>query len=269
MILRACAALVLIGLLAGCESQRGQVPEDLPTYASFEALETSQPLTQNAPPPPFNETVTQFAQIDSGLNRLAGGRYSVQLSFDGTFAGESGSASANASAEVLFDQVSSARRVNVTTSGGLIGEASNAYEAVRLGEDTFLVRDGACVASGGDSAAAGADLSAGALIGGVTAAVPAGRQAVINGETVFAYTFTPDALNLPSVRPASDGSLTIDSYELWIAPAQGAVIRYYVNLSVENALIFDRPTPVTGTVIIRYDANDLDIANNITVPFGC
>ena len=48
-----------------------------------------------------------------------------------------------------------------------------------------------------------------------------------------------------------------------------AVVRFYVNLDVENAFIFDRQLPVTGQVILRYDLYDIGVVPNITVPFGC
>ncbi|MCS7072749.1 MAG: hypothetical protein NZM00_14685, partial [Anaerolinea sp.] len=133
----------------------------------------------------------------------------------------------------------------------------------------FLVRDGVCLTGARADAAAAADLRAGDLIGGVSQAVPAGRQAVINGEAVYAFRFEPDAFRLPAIRLEAGGALTIDSAELWIAPARRAVIRFYANLTVTRALLFDRARPVDGAVLLRYDLYDIGTAFNITVPFGC
>ncbi len=265
----ALLALALL-LAAGCRSQRNLSPAEVPTAASLDALATAQPLTQNAPPPPYNAEQTRFARIDDGLNQLPGARYVVQLQFDGAYSETGQQVNASARAEVALDQLTSARRVLLTTQGALIGQPEDtSFEAIKLGEDAFLVRDGACLSGGGADAQAAAGLSAGDLVGGVVRAVPAGRKAVINGEEVYAYTVAPEDLSLPSVQLGDNGRLTVDSAELWIAPARNAVVRFYVNLSVENAIVFDRPSPVTGTVLLRYDASDLGQPNNISIPFGC
>ncbi|MBK8022822.1 MAG: hypothetical protein IPK19_15655 [Chloroflexi bacterium] len=99
--------------------------------------------------------------------------------------------SASARAEVWFNQLASARRVNLSTTGELIGQSENsAYEAVRLGPDSFLVRDGACLVGAQGDAQTTADLRAGSLVGGVRQATPGGRQAVINGQMVYPFSFT-------------------------------------------------------------------------------
>lgn len=261
--------LLLILTLAACDG-RGQRPEDLPTQASVEGAATALPLTQFAPPTPYNRPVTAFDHVDNRLNELPGYRYVVQLEFDGVFARTPREANASARAEVWFNQVASARRVILNTSGELIGQSeNNVYEAVRLGPDAFLLRDGLCLSGAGDAAETAADLSAGTLVGGVTNAQPGGRRATINGEESYYYTFDPADLRLPALRAADDGRITAQSGELWIAPARNAVTRFYLNLEVENVVIFDRQLPVTGTVAIRYDLYDAGTAFNITVPFGC
>jgi hypothetical protein len=260
--------LLLLIALAACG--RGQRPEDVPTLASVDAVATSIPLTQFAPPTPYNLPVTAFDHVDNRLTELSGWRYVVQLEFSGVFARTPREANASARAEVWFNQVASARRVALTTSGELIGQTEdNAYEAVRLGPDAFLVRDGLCLAGAGDAARTAADLSAGTLVGGVRRAIPFGRRATINGEDSYYYAFEPGDLVLPALRAGDDGRITLQSGELWIAPAKNAVTRFYLNLDVENVVIFDRQLPVTGTVLIRYDLYDAGTAFNITVPFGC
>jgi hypothetical protein len=260
-----------ICLLAACDSQRGQnVADVIPTQASLEDLATALPLTQNAPPPPYNGEVTRFSLIDNGLNELPGWRYLVQLEFDGVFSRTPRETQASAQAEVSFNQLASARRVNFSTSGDLIGQEEDVtYEAVKLGPDSFLVQDNACLSSGSSAAETAAEVSAGSLVGGVNRALPAGGHAVINGEDAYTYNFAPEDLNLPPVRLGDDGSMTVNSAELWISPTSNAVVRFYVNLYVENAVIFNSQLPVTGDLIIRYDAFDFGTPFNITVPFGC
>lgn len=295
------ATLVLCALvLAGCESQRGQRIEDIPTLASIDAVNTAQPLTQNAPPPPFNRDQVAFARIDAGLSALSGWRYEVQLEFTGAYTDTPLPAEGSARAQVWFNQLASARRVVFETSGGLFGAAASApadtratpggpliggiggigatatpmpaaltSEAVRLGPDAFLVRGGVC--SGGEAAATAADLSAGDLIGGLRTITPAGRQTTLNGQAVFAYAFAPGDLLTPMLRTAEGGpsSVSVQSADVWLAPAHGVIVRYYANLAVERMAVLGGTRPVTGTLLVRYDLYDIGQAYNITVPFGC
>lgn len=260
--------LTLLLLAAACTTQRGLQPSDIPTRASLDSLSTAVPLTENAPPAPYSGTVTRFNAVDSGLAELSGWRYVVQLDFDGVFADTPREADASAHAEVSFNQLGSARRVLVNTSGELLGQSDDtSFEAVRLGPDNFLVQNAAC--STGNAAETAAGLSAGQLMGGVTRATPAGRRATINGEDVYLYTFAQEDLLLPSIRIGDNSAVTLTSGELWIAPARGAVVRYYLNLDVTNVVVFDRQLPVSGQVRMRYDLYDVGSAFNITVPFGC
>lgn len=292
--------IVLLVFAAGCRSQRGQDPSTIPTPASLNALATFAPLTQNAPPPPYNLNVAQFATIDAGLNTLTGAHYIAQLQFDGVYAGTTRDADASARLEVFLNQLPSSRRLLFSRTGALadgdtptstpaptiartgtpnpataiaeaaasIANASGAdFEAVQLGNDAYLIRGETCLT--GNDAATATRLSASAFVGGVTLAQPAGRQAVINGETVYAYAVEDEALLLPAVRVGDGGSLTIESYELWIAPARGAVVRYYLNLQLENATLLGQTTPVSGALYLRYDADQLGTSYNLTVPFGC
>jgi hypothetical protein len=259
--------ILVIVALAGCTGQRGQQPEDIPTLAAFDPLATAQILTQNAPPEGFRESVT-FLEVDANLGVLPGARYVVELEFEGVFSRTTRQTSATATAEVWLQQIGSARRVTVQTAGELLGREDNAFEAVKLGPDAFLVQDGLCLQGGADASTA-AGLRAGTLVGGVTRALPAGLKATLNGEDAWKYTFTTADLLLPNIRLGEGGTLAATGGELWVAPAYNAVVRFYVNLDVTNAFIFDRQLPVSGQVVIRYDAYDLGIVPNITTPFGC
>ncbi|MFN8375861.1 MAG: hypothetical protein U0694_23685 [Anaerolineae bacterium] len=258
--------------LAACD--RGSItdPSQLPTAVDPETAPTEFFLTQNAPPSGFSSV--SFPQIDANLNLLAGWRYEVTLAFNGVFASTPRETSAEASAQVWFNQLGSARRVLLQTTGELIGqEEDTAFEAVRLGPDAFLVRSGVCLTNAGDDAAAAADLSAGGLIGGVTNAQPTGIHAIINGNLgmeSWQYGFSNADLVLPAIHTAEGGSIAMATQgEIWVAPSQNVVVRFYVTLNVENAIIFDRQLPVTGQVIIRYDLFEMGVAQNISMPFGC
>ncbi|MBI1259193.1 MAG: hypothetical protein GC204_17115 [Chloroflexi bacterium] len=256
-------------VLAACTTPRGLQPGDIPTRASINDLSTSIPLTENAPPTPFNNTQTGFTSVDNGLNDLSGWRYVVQLNFTGVFADTPRQANATAQAEVSFNQLASARHVIVTTSGELIGQTGDtSYEAVRLGPDAFLVRGGTCYQANDDAKTA-ADLRAGQLVGGVSRATPGGKRATINGQDVYFYTFDAGDLVLPSIRIGDNGQVNMTSGEMWISPAHNAVVRFYLNLDVTNVVLFDRQLPVTGQVTMRYDLYDIGSSFNITTPFGC
>jgi hypothetical protein len=253
-------------LLAACE-QRVLTPAPLPTQADPNAVATGVVLTQNAPPPPYNVAI-QFPAIDDRLADLAGWRATVRLEFDGVFARTTRPAQASASAEIEFNQLASARRVLVETVGELVGQAEDTtYEAVQLGPDAFLIRQGVCQ-SNTDAAELASGLRAGSLIGGVTQAVPAGRRATINGVDVFGYSFAQEDLVLPTIR-GDEGTVTMTSGELWFSAQHNAVVRFWVNLEVSNSFVFDRQLPVDGTVVIRYDLYDIGTPYNITVPIGC
>jgi hypothetical protein len=259
--------LAVLCLLTACNGRRGQTIDLIPTPAEIDPLATAIYLTENAPPPGYRDSIS-FPQVDAGLNALDGWRYQVQLEFDGVFARTPRETTANATAEIWYKQVGSARRVVVSTSGELIGREDNAFEAVRLGPSAFLVRDNTCSQDTTDAITA-ADLRAGTLVGGVNHATPTGRRAIINGQEAWQYAFTTADLNLPSIRLSNEGSMAATGGEIWIAPAHNAVIRFYVNLTVDNAIIFDRQLPVSGSVILRYDLYDIGQPENITVPFGC
>jgi hypothetical protein len=269
---RLSSIVILLLVLTACSGRRGQDANTLPTRASFDSAitaVTAAAMTENAPPEGFRGAVS-FPEVDANLTALSGWRYLVTLEFDGVFARTPRETSATARAEVWFNQLGTARRVLVETAGEMIGQEENAiYEAVRLGPDAFLVRDNTCLSNAGEDAATTADLRAGQLVGGVNSAMPTGRRETLNGEDVWEYAVAVENLNLPSIRLDEGGRMVGATGELWVAPAHNAVIRFYLNLDVENAYIFDRTLPVTGQVIVRYDLFDIGVVPNITVPFGC
>lgn len=262
----ATIALLLLVVLTACG--RRSTPEPIPTVADIHALATAQIMTQNAPPTGWRDPVS-FPQVDKGLTSLSGWRYEVTLQFDGSFTGTTRKTTANARAQVWFNQMGSARRVVVSTSGELLGRTEDsAYEAVRLGPDAFLVQNNTCLTNAPQDAQTAADLKAGDLVGGVNRAAPIGIHATMNGEDSYRYGFTAADLNLPMIVPGDGGTIEANG-ELWIAPGRGVVVRYYATVDVTNARIFGRTLPVDGRVFMRYDLYDVGQAFNITQPFGC
>lgn len=259
--------LFCLCVLTACNSQRGQTLEDLPTPAAMDSLATAQFLTSVAPPVGFRESVS-FSEIDLNLNQLAGGRYRVELLFDGVFASTPRQTNANAVADVWFNQIGSSRRVIVATRGEMLGREDNAFEAVRLGPDSFLVQSGVCVTEVEDAETAAA-LRAGTLVGGASLAFPAGQRAIVNGQDVWRYTFEQSSLNLPAIRVLDGGRVELVGGELWVNPAENVVTRFYVSLNVVNTIIFDRALPVDGLVTLRYDLYDVNVTTNLSIPNGC
>lgn len=276
-IARSALLLMLVIVLIACEG-RGQSLEDLPTRApSVDAIGTAVALTENAPPPGFREPLA-FPRIDANTGQLPNWRYEVTLAFDGVFTGTPRPVEATTTAQVWFNRIDTSRRVVIEASGVLAGQEADELierEGVRKGPDTFLVQGNTCLPEADGAAAAVADLQAGDLIGGVARAVSVSEPAVIHGEDVWRYDFTPADLTLPGIDFTENGGVTAMSGELWIAPAHDAVIRWWVTMEVDGAILpvlaadAESAAPVSGQLIIRYDLYDIGIDPNIAVPFGC
>lgn len=247
--------------------------EELPTPINPSIRGTEIILTENAPPPDFGSV--QFPNIDDHLEMLSGWHYTVDMEFDGVFTQVDRRVSGRVTADVWYNQIASARRVIVKTEGDLLGlEEPEQYEAVQLGPDDFLVERGACLSNAEESAEIATRVNAGSLVGGVNNADAMGQpQQRVNNEDVWRYTLNFDQLNLPQLVLNSESKILAFNGELWVAPEHGAVIRYYMTIDVENALVFTNvlssALPVTGRLIVRYDLNDVGDLPNITVPFGC
>ncbi|MDZ4672273.1 MAG: hypothetical protein SH821_15505 [Phototrophicales bacterium] len=263
---------ILVMLFVGCTG-RGQTPADLPTrIPSVDALATADMQTRNAPPVPFNNGVT-FPMIDDNLPLLPNWRYDATLRFVGVFSNTSRSVEFEAGLQVFFNQLGNQRRTVISGVGELFGESDGAVlEGVRLGQRTFIVRQNTCQTDTQDPLApVVADLRAGELLGGVTFATPGASKGVLNGEEVWRFDITADQLILPQVQFGELGRIIAMTGELWVAPNRNAVIRYYINLDVENVVItlFDSTLPLTGQLFLRYDLNGIGENPNITTPTGC
>ena len=242
--------VVLAFVLSGCR-ERGLTLADIPTPITPDARATEIILTQNAPPSDFGEV--SLPQIDQNLVNLSGWHYTVDMEFDGVVAGADVKTSGRVQAEVWYNQIASARRVIVETQGDLLGlEDPTQYEAVKLGPDTFLVQDDACLSNADDSAEVAASVGAGSLVGGINSAIASGLpQQRVNDEAVWRYDVNFDQLNLPQLILNENSQVLAFNGELWVAPEHGVAIRYYLTIDVENAQVFtnvlNTSLPVTGT----------------------
>lgn len=261
----------LLLILTACGS-RGQTLDDIPTrIPSVDSLATSVALTENAPPEGFRDSVA-FPQIDDNLQFLSHWHSEAYFSFEGVFSRTPRQIDAETTSFTWYTRTGNQRRVVLSGAGELFGDQEGeTLEGVRLGSDTFLLRDGVCLDNVDEAAAAVADLPASAIIGGVNYAVPAGEKRIINGEEVWRYTFTLENVSLPLLRMGDNAQITSMLGELWVAPEHNAVIRYYLNLEVDNVVlqVVDNALPVSGQLILRYDLYDIGINPNITQPFGC
>lgn len=266
--------LICILLLSAC-GERGLTPDDLPTrIPPMEVVATNDHLTAIAPPSAIRESVA-FPDIDDNLLFLSNWRSEASFIFAGTFAGTPRTVDAATHINTWYNQVGNRRRVVIEAEGTLFGDdPAPIREGVRLGGDTYLLIDNACYGEAEGDATDVADLRIGDVLGGVTYAVPAGEKAVLHGEDVWRYTFSEENTLVPIVRLGDNGAITAMQGELWVTytdEAQPIVVRYYVNLQVENVVLrlFESSLPVSGVLQLRYDLFDIGIDPNITPPNGC
>ena len=259
------AWFVLLPLvISGCRGL-GQTPPP-PPY-SVESLGTAIALTENAPPPGY-ETIA-FPLVDDGLEKLLGYHYTVEVRFEGAFDQDSRPASAHIRAEVWWDSVAPARRVVLDADGEVFAAESQRYEAVRLGERYYLVdENGRCLINAEETARAVAGFDAGSLVGGVAETPYSGIQAILNNAQAYRYDVTAQNAILPAVNLVEDSALVIVG-ELWIAPEYQVAVRYYANVDVSRVRLLEGEGLVSGQVFIRYDATDLGVVPNISIPYGC
>lgn len=256
---------LMLVILVGCNRDN---PNVLPTVAEPNAIATALVLTEYAPPVGFDSI--SFPRIDANTELLSGWRAEMNFSFTGVYARTTREAAAAIQAQAYYDQVGSARRVVATVNNSLEENAEAvAFEGVQLGSDVFLVREEACILASENDARLLAELSAGDLIGGVNNANVQPQIRTINGERVWLYSFQASDLNLTNVQIPSDGRILSMNGELWFSPERDAVVRFYLTMQVENALLLAQSLPVTGQIVMAYDLFEIGTVPNISVPFGC
>ncbi|NPV68867.1 MAG: hypothetical protein HPY64_17195 [Anaerolineae bacterium] len=261
---RGVLLLALLLLLTACRGL-GQTPP--PPPFSPESLATALALTENAPPPGL-ETAS-FPQVDLGLKDLPGYRYVLELRFEGTYDHNLQPVGGTIRAEVWWDGNAPARRVVLAVEGEAFAAEASRVEAVRIVDDYYVLAGaGRCLVNPDEALRAVADLDAGALIGGVTAAPYGGVKAILNGEQAYRYEVSATMANLPAIHQRAGNPFGMVG-ELWVAPQAGVVVRYYANADVAGVRLLDSTETVSGQLYIRYDVFDLGVVPNISIPYGC
>lgn len=264
-----CAALLVCALLAaGCEREPA-----IPTQTDLSMVETAAFLTQNAPPPNFQDNV-QAAPIDKNLDSQTNWHYQAVLSFDGMFADTRKAIKGTIEVEVWNDQIGE-RRVVVQASGDALGLAgARRVEGVRISNTYYFVdQNNVCsIATDNPDRKRVAELTAGNLIGGVRRATAMNtplREA--DGLKVWEYRFLPSDVDSPEIEMTQGGQVSIASGQLWIAPSLNAVYEYALTLNVDSIImpIFQGSRQLTGKVQISYRLVQHGTPNNISIPFGC
>ena len=267
--------MALVLMLGACGTPETE-ERPLPTRVDPTTWPTALFLTENAPPVGFGEV--DFSAIDRHLEQHPGWAYTMSGVFDGTEDADGDEVHGEFTVQVEAHEPGQKRRVVLSAEGRafLPHDALLKLEGVRWSNDYYIVDvNGVCTVDKGghEVGSAVADLSAGALIGGVTRAVPTGHRQTIDGVEAWQYTFAPEAVRLPAVARYPESQVQLQA-DLWIAPEINAVVRYEVTAQVSRVHLLwaDRSgSTVTGTLYLRYelDVPALDVLPNISVPHGC
>jgi hypothetical protein len=251
-------------LLVGCTAN-----QPIPTVSSVEMAQTSQYLTQVAPPLGFEQQIA-FPHIDDKLSEKPSWRYTASLSFEGVFTGTDEQATGEISAEIFSSELTSERRVLLNISGpafGLNGDRS--VEGVRIRNDYYLVDSNkSCAKIANPTPGQVADLDAGTLIGGIKKALPAGQRKTENEIDLWEYTFTGDDVVPPTLKRNDNATVNIAAGDVWVAPSLNAVWNYTITFDVDN-VILQGDKPVTGKLRGTYQLIEVGAQYNIAIPFGC
>jgi len=262
------SALLFGVLITGCNFDL--TPPPPPTVASVSMGQTAVVLTQNAPPPGFEKSVS-YPEIDNGLNELPSWHYTVELDFDGVFTGTSDPATGSIQAEVFSNELTGDRRVLLQASGAAFGlSADRNVEGVRISNDYYLVdANKVCtkINEPGTSRQV-ADLAAGKLIGGVKKGLPMGQRRTDNKIDVWEYSFSPDDVVPPTLQLGTGGQINVVAGDLWVAPSAKGVWQYNVTFDADNIML-QGARPLTGKVRASYQLLDTGSQISIAIPYGC
>lgn len=263
-LVRILVLTVFVVVVSAC-SGLGQTPPP-PPY-SPESLATALKLTENAPPPGLERA--DFEAIDAGLDDVDGYRYVLEVRFEGVFDDTLEATAGFVRTEVWWDAIAPARRVVLDAEGALFASEPRDLEAVRIGDDYYLVNEtGRCLLNVDDTARAVAGLRVGSLLGGVEDTPYAGIQAVLNGQQAYRFNLTAGAVQLPLIHRGDDSVVQLTG-EFWVMPAPYLVNRFYANVDVSRVTLLEGTRTVSGQVFIRYDVFDLGAVPNISIPYGC
>ncbi len=259
---------LLIFALSACTP-----PPALPTVSSISMQQTAVVLTQNAPPTAFQGTIS-FPQIDAHLSDQPAWDATVQITFDGVRADDPLSnqraATGTLNIQLFHDELTSARRVLFDAEGAAFGLTdARQLEAVRLGNDYYLVTQGVCGKVTDTPSRQIADLTAGGLLGGIAQATPTGARQEMNGLPSWEYIFKSDSVSVPLAHVQPNGSVTIAAGSLWVAPSVNAVTRLTLTVNVQNVTLLNATQLVTGQLRETYTLGTVGQLHNISIPFGC
>lgn len=235
--------------------------------------QTASVLTENAPPPAFQGTLS-FSPIDAHLSDQPAWDATVQITFDGVRADDPPNnqrpATGTLNVQLFHDELTSARRVLFNADGIAFGLTNpRQLEAVRLGNDYYLVAQGVCGKVTDAATRAIADLSAGGLLGGIAQATLTGARQELNSLPSWEYRFLTTDVNVPLARVQANGSVTVAAGSLWVAPSVNAVTRFTLTVNVQNVTLLQTAQPVTGQLREMYTLGTVGQLHNISIPFGC
>lgn len=261
---RTILGLVLLLALSACDIG-GNDDIVVPTIADVESAATASVQTQNAPPAGFQEV--NYPQIDQGLDQLSFSRFEIDVTFDGIYADTGEETAGEMHLEALSNQLSVARWVDIEFNGEVFSGGATNLTAVRLSNNYYMINpNGVCITETSQIQEI-ANLDAGQIVGGVELAGPTSRRGEINGYPAWQYGFGPEALVEPQIQTTV--SLDILTGELWVAPDFQIVVRYIVEMNVENAQLLFGNRPVTGRLRYEYNVYDINLEQNISIPNGC
>lgn len=256
--------VMLVWALAACDAFK----EDevvVPTIANVEDAATAIVLTENAPPDGF-QTVS-YNEIDENLTQIAYSRFEIEITFEGIYADTSEATTGSMHLEAVANQLAVAREVDIEFEGEVFSGGATDLKAVRLSNNYYMINpNGVCITETSQIQEI-ANIRAGQIIGGVESAGPTGNRGEVNGYQVWQYGFAPEALVHPQLQTTAE--LDLLTGEMWVAPEFQVVIRYIVEMNVENAQLLFGNRPVTGRVRFEYNVYDLNLEQNISIPNGC
>jgi hypothetical protein len=257
--------LILLGALLACNEEAS--PVLLPTPADPQAVQTAIIKTQNAPPPGF-ETIA-FNPIDYQRESLPRAYFEVTINFTGSYTATGQEATSSVLMQVWEDNLQRARRVKLQFIGeAMASPQTTNLEAVRFGNDFYLLDSNFICAKNNQAAQTIATLTAGQLVGGFTLALPTGVIGQVNGLPAYQYGFDKRDVVLNVFRE-TPSAIEISGGEAWLWADPGLLGRFGLSMTVHNAKILFGEQAVTGNLRYEYNLLSLDPPESIVLPNGC
>ena len=261
---------VMMILLAACNGQSSDSVH-VPTRANAEGIQTAIVKTQNAPPPGF-DTIS-YNPIDANRETIPGWHFEVAVNFEGQYTNSGITANGVLVMNVWENSIERTRRVTLNFEGEVLSGGVTQVEAVRSGNDYYLIDASGVCTKNTQAASEIANLTAGDIVGGVTTAVPTGIIGEINTYSGYQYGFSEEAVIIRIFRGEPPSAIDILGGEIWLVPDLGVAGRFAVSSTVHNGKILFGTDPVTG--LLRYEYNLYEVSDgldgliNIAIPNGC